>query len=547
MVVGDSDQCIYKFRGADYRNMHAVRGGVPRRDGDHPRAELPVEPEHPRRRQRGDRQQRGAPPEAAVDRAGRRRAHHPLPRRRRARRGARSSCTRSRASPRPKGSGSATSRSSTAPTRRAAWSRKRSCAPACRTASSAALKFYDRREVKDMLAYLRALVNPDDEVSWRRVVNTPKRGVGDTSVNRVAAYAQEQGITFRDALGSAAAAGVTGKALGGVRELLDLMGAVEHAAPSGVARDGRGGARVHRLPRRARGRRTRSRPRGASRTCRSSSACAGSSTKRSTPATCRACRRSRASARRRTSSGDVSIPTGLGARAGVPRGDLARHRPRLRRGRRRRAERGHAHDAALGEGARVPGRVPARPRGRHLPARAQRSAIPTSSRRNAGSATSASPAARERLYLCHAWSRTLFGATDYYPPSRFLSEIPEELVHVLGEARPRRSDRERGPRADREAVVSAAMRSSDRTMTAPAPPAGARGAEQMGLRVGDDVAHDKFGEGVIIELIGDGRHHRGGRALPRRRREAPAARVGAAAEAQRVSCISRNRRIIATT
>ena len=110
--------------------------------------------------------------------------------------------------------------------------------------------------------------------------------------------------------------------------------------------------------------------------------------------------------------------------------------------------------------------------------------------------------ARERLYLCHAWSRTLFGATDYYPPSRFLSEIPEELVHVLGEARTRRS--ERGPRAHREAVVSAAIRSSERPMTAPAPPAGARGAEQMGLRVGDDVAHDKFGEGVILELIGAG-------------------------------------------
>ena len=62
------------------------------------------------------------------------------------------------------------------------------------------VKFYDRREVKDILAYLRALVNPDDEVSWRRVVNTPKRGVGDTSVNKVSAYAQGAGITFRDAL-----------------------------------------------------------------------------------------------------------------------------------------------------------------------------------------------------------------------------------------------------------------------------------------------------------------------------------------------------------
>ena len=62
------------------------------------------------------------------------------------------------------------------------------------------VKFYDRREVKDVLAYLRALTNPDDEVSWRRVVNTPKRGVGDTSVNKVSAYAQGAGITFRDAL-----------------------------------------------------------------------------------------------------------------------------------------------------------------------------------------------------------------------------------------------------------------------------------------------------------------------------------------------------------
>ena len=44
------------------------------------------------------------------------------------------------------------------------------------------VRFYDRREVKDTLAYLRALVNPDDEVSWKRIVNTPKRGVGDTSI-----------------------------------------------------------------------------------------------------------------------------------------------------------------------------------------------------------------------------------------------------------------------------------------------------------------------------------------------------------------------------
>ena len=97
------------------------------------------------------------------------------------------------------------------------------------------VKFYDRREVKDILAYLRALVNPDDEVSWRRAVNTPKRGVGETSVNRVAAYAQGAHLTFRDALARAADAGVNGKALGGIRDLLELMAGFETAAADGIA------------------------------------------------------------------------------------------------------------------------------------------------------------------------------------------------------------------------------------------------------------------------------------------------------------------------
>jgi DNA helicase-2/ATP-dependent DNA helicase PcrA len=50
-------------------------------------------------------------------------------------------------------------------------------------------------------------------------------------------------------------------------------------------------------------------------------------------------------------------------------------------------------------------------------------------------------------------------------------------------------------------VVSAAMRSVE---AAPSTPMGARGAEAMGLRIGDDVEHDKFGEGVILDLIGGG-------------------------------------------
>ncbi len=82
-------------------------------------------------------------------------------------------------------------------------------------------RFYDRREVKDVLAYLRVLVNPDDEVSWRRIVNVPKRGVGDTSVNRLAVWADQNGESFGAAVARAVEAGVTGKA---GRALADLAG-----------------------------------------------------------------------------------------------------------------------------------------------------------------------------------------------------------------------------------------------------------------------------------------------------------------------------------
>src|SRR5207244_4643663 len=62
------------------------------------------------------------------------------------------------------------------------------------------VKFYDRREIKDALAYLRALVNADDEVSWKRIANVPKRGVGDTSLGRVEAYARGRNTSFRGGL-----------------------------------------------------------------------------------------------------------------------------------------------------------------------------------------------------------------------------------------------------------------------------------------------------------------------------------------------------------
>ena len=50
-------------------------------------------------------------------------------------------------------------------------------------------KFYDRKEIKDILAYLRLIANPDDDISLQRIINVPKRGIGSSSVDKMANFA----------------------------------------------------------------------------------------------------------------------------------------------------------------------------------------------------------------------------------------------------------------------------------------------------------------------------------------------------------------------
>ena len=84
-------------------------------------------------------------------------------------------------------------------------------------------RFYDRKEVKDMLAYVRLLANSRDEVSARRVVNVPKRGIGATSITKLGAFAATSGLSFGDAIAAAGEAGLTGKALRGCGALTELL------------------------------------------------------------------------------------------------------------------------------------------------------------------------------------------------------------------------------------------------------------------------------------------------------------------------------------
>jgi ATP-dependent DNA helicase UvrD/PcrA len=98
-------------------------------------------------------------------------------------------------------------------------------------------KFYERKEVKDALAYLKFLLNPDDSVSLRRIINEPKRGIGDTSLAHMEAFARAQGIGMWEALRrveEAPGLGAAGrKKLTGFTELMEgLNGEVEtHSLP----------------------------------------------------------------------------------------------------------------------------------------------------------------------------------------------------------------------------------------------------------------------------------------------------------------------------
>ena len=140
--------------------------------------------------------------------------------------------------------------------------------------------------------------------------------------------------------------------------------------------------------------------------------------------------------------------------------------------------------------------------------------------------------ARESLFVCHAWSRMLHGQTQYNPPSRFLGEIPSELMvdaegsrkagrrgdgwgpdaRVGGGRRspggsssrgdwfdpvPPRHDRPSGSGAEPEGVVFGG--GSPRT-----PGPSSTMAHELGLEPGDDVVHRAWGDGVVLSVTGDG-------------------------------------------
>lgn len=95
------------------------------------------------------------------------------------------------------------------------------------------VRFYERREIKDAIAYLRSAVNPSDEVSIKRCINVPRRGVGDTSVSRIEAFARAAGIPLGEALARVDETGVSGKAKSGIATFSELLASLSDRAAAG--------------------------------------------------------------------------------------------------------------------------------------------------------------------------------------------------------------------------------------------------------------------------------------------------------------------------
>jgi DNA helicase II / ATP-dependent DNA helicase PcrA len=319
------------------------------------------------------------------------------------------------------------------------------------------VRFYERKEIKDVLAYARVLVNPDDDVSARRIVNTPRRGIGDRTVEAIDWHARREGITFLEACRQAEhVQGLASRAVGAVTSFVDLLDGLRTALEHDLA--------VADLLEEI-------------------------WTRTGYLAELQAERTIEALGREENLRELKSVATEVqergGAAAGMPGLEAFLESITLV------SDQDELDDAEDGtvtlmtlhtaKGLEYPvvflvgmedGVFP------HVRSLDDTSQLEEERRLAYVGMTRA----EQRLHLSHADHRTLWGGTSYNPPSRFLDEVPEELVERRGSSRRLGSSTPARRLRDAEVLEVA-------------------GAE---FRVGDRVLHTKFGEGRIVELSGEG-------------------------------------------
>jgi len=370
-------------------------------------------------------------------------------------------------------------------------------------------KFYDRREVKDVLAYLRVLVNPDDEVSWRRIVNVPKRGVGETSVARLAGWAGVEGLSFGEAVARADEAGITGRAGGALVGLWRMLDDLRQkmAVPPLVDENGEALA-PEPEPDPAGPPGDADRPAGTLGPGELVTAVVEGSGYRS----------------ELLSEGTIEA---LGRVENVDELVGVADEYRTLSEFLEAASLVADSDQLDGDGTKVSLMTMHIAKGLEFPAvflvgmedgifpHLRSLGDPVELEEERRLCYVGITRAERHLYVSHAWSRMLFGSTSSNIPSRFLNEIPAELVRDVGGARPD-SFRSRAAGAPADDSGGTPGRTVFGRGTAVAeggydPEEGRRrrapassGAELLGLVAGDRVVHGKWGEGTVTETGGSG-------------------------------------------
>lgn len=340
-------------------------------------------------------------------------------------------------------------------------------------------KFYDRREVKDVIAYLRAVVNPLDEMSVKRVLNVPKRGIGDTSIRKLDAFAFTNGIGFVESMRRAKDAGVSGPAVKGIAgflEVIDSLVDCQDEPPAEVMRQ--------------------------------ILESTGYTKELEAEETIEAAGRIE------------NLQELIGAAQEYARIDEFLEQVAL-----------VADTDDIDADNRVMLMTMHAAKGLEFPVvfivgmedgvfpHSRTLMEPAELEEERRLAYVGITRARERLCVTHAWTRSLFGQSQYNPPSRFLDEVPKELFDRQGNVdssidSDRASYRARTDwamgrvpdyrRRDDENPDNSWERSRERKVNAALRTPKPSNSQELGLRVGDDVRHATFGEGVIIDIKGVG-------------------------------------------